>query len=152
MSHYAVYQGAIGWQHPGWHGDFYPEDLPGDWQLTFYNTQFRCVYLPFESWRRASDAEVAGWLADTHAGFRFLLGTAGGLDAEDARRAARFGERGQLESGAEVVFVEGAPDLRALAARMQAAAQTGGPLYVISRDADLAQLRQISELMGVLGV
>ncbi len=152
MSEYLVYLGAVGWEHPAWAGDFYPEDLPEDWQLPFYNTQFRCVYLPSEFWKNATDAEVAGWLDETREGFRFVLGAPEAFDEEDAPRARRFGERGMAEGQLDIVWLEGEPDLRNLAQRMQKAAQSGAPLYVISRDGALAQLRQASQLMEVLGV
>lgn len=152
MSCYGVYSGAIGWAHAPWWGDFYPEDLPEEWQLSFYNTQFRCVYLPHALWKNATDAEVAGWLDETLEGFRFVLGASETSSAEDAPRARRFGERGMPEGQLDIVWLEGRPDLRDLAQRMQKAAQGGSPLFLVSRDGALAQLRQVSELMDVLGV
>lgn len=152
MSDYLVYLGAVGWAHAAWQGDFYPDDLPEDWQLSFYNTQFRCVYLPPALWKNASDAEVAGWLDDTLERFRFVLGAPETFDGQDAARARRFGERGVPESRLDIVWLEGETDLRELARRMQKAAQGGAPLYVISRDGALAQLRQAGQLMEVLGV
>lgn len=152
MSEYTVYLGAVGWGHGAWQGDFYPEDMPEDWQLSFYNTQFRCVYLPFEQWRNAADEEVSGWLHDTREGFRFVLGAGLGLDDDDRRKAARFDGRGVLEEEANIVWIEGEADLRDLARRMQAAAQGGIPLYLISREAALKPLQRIGELMLVLGV
>ncbi len=152
MDNYIVYLGAVGWRQEAWRGGFYPEDLPEDWQLSFYNTQFRCVYLPAEYWRNASDEEVANWLQDTREGFRFVLGTADGVAEDAARQAGRFGERGVLEDGADILWLEGEPDLRDLAQRMQKAAQGGSPLYVISRASTLARLGKIRELMEVLGV
>ncbi len=152
MSDYLVYLGAVGWAHAAWQGDFYPDDLPEDWQLPFYNTQFRCVYLPHVLWKNATDEEVAGWLYDTQERFRFVLEAPEALDERDAHKAARFGERGVLESRADLVRFSGEPDLRDLAQRMQKAAQTGVPLYVISQEAALPQLRKIADLMGVLGV
>lgn len=152
MSAYLVYLGAIGWEHEAWRGDFYPEDLPEDWRLSFYNTRFRCVYLPFELWRNAAADAVAGWLHDTHEGFHFVLGAPARLSEDETRKAGRFGARGLLENAAAVLMYEGEPDWRDLARRMQKAAQTGVPLYVISRDAALPQLEKAAELMGVLGV
>jgi uncharacterized protein YecE (DUF72 family) len=152
MSDYIVYVGAVGWRHEAWQGDFYPEEMPEDWQLSFYNTQFRCVYLPFDLWRNATDEAVAHWLYDTQAGFRFVLEAPAAPSEDDLRKAARFGERGLLEDRVDIVRFEGEPDLRNLAQRMQKAAQTGVPLYVVSQEAALPQLRKIAELMGVLGV
>lgn len=152
MANYAVYHGAAGWEHAHWQGDFYPEDLPADWQLPFYNTRFRCVYLSYAVWWQATDEQVAGWLHDTLEGFHFVLGGREGLDAGDAAVASRFGARGIAEAGADICWLEGGADLRALARRMQAAARSGVPLYVISRAGALAELRRVGELMQVLGV
>jgi uncharacterized protein YecE (DUF72 family) len=120
--------------------------------LSFYNTQFRCVYLPYELWRRSSDEEVASWLRETREDFRFVLQLPEGADEDDRLLASRFGERGITEEEIDLFWLEGETDLRNLAQRMQKAAQSGSPLFLISRDSALAQLRQISELMEVLGV
>ncbi|KAB2308177.1 hypothetical protein F8A87_10625 [Betaproteobacteria bacterium SCN2] len=152
MSNYIVYLGAVGWTHAAWESCFYPDGLPADWQLSFYNTQFRCTYLPMAHWRNASDEEVAGWLQEPQQGFRFVLGGAGEWSADDVPKAARFGNRAVREADADICWLEGEPDLRELARRMQAAARTGVPLYVISRDAALAALGKVRELMDVLGV
>lgn len=152
MSNYIVYSGAVGWEHEAWQGDFYPEDLPADWQLSFYNTRFRCVFLPFGLWREATNDEIARWLNDTQEGFRFVLEIPQDMTEADALRAGRFGARGVPENTVALVRFEGEPDLRQLAQRMKKAAQTGMPLYVISQESSLPQLGKISELMGVLGV
>lgn len=152
MNCHSVYAGAVGWAHASWRGDFYAEDLPEDWQLSFYNTQFRCVYLPHAQWKNATDAEVVRWLDDTLERFRFVLGAPETFDGQDAAKARRFGERGLAESQLNIVWIEGEADLRDLAQRMQKAAQGGSPLFLISRDAALGQLRQVGELMEVLGV
>lgn len=151
MSCYSVYSGAVGWMHASWRGDFYPEDLPDDWQLSFYNTQFRCVYLPYPLWRDVPDEEVAGWLRDTREGFRFVLQMPENSDAETARLAGRFGESGVSEQQVDILWLEGKPDLRDLAQRMLKAAQGGSPLFLILRDGAPGQLRQVGELMDVLG-
>jgi uncharacterized protein YecE (DUF72 family) len=152
MSDYRVYLGAVGWAHPEWEGNFYPEDLPEEWQLPFYNTQFRCVYLPYELWRKASDEEVAAWLYETQDGFRFVLQLPEKADEETRRLAKRFGERGIPEQQIDLFWLGGESDLRDLAKHMQKAAQMDSPLFLISRDGALTQLRQLGELMEVLGV
>ena len=152
MGNYIVYLGAVGWTHAAWEGSFYPDDLPHDWQLSFYNTQFRCVYLPHGQWVNASDEEVSAWLREPQAGFRFVLGGTVQSNAGELEKAARFGNRAVREADADICWLEGEPDLRELARRMQAAARTGVPLYVISRDAALAALGKVRELMDVLGV
>ena len=152
MSNYVIYLGAVGWEHEAWRGDLYPEDLPEDWRLSFYNTQFRCVYLPYEMWRKATDDEVASWLYETREGFRFVLEAPEGLNEDDALRARRFGERGVLEGQIDIIWLKGEPDLRNLAQRMQKASQSGVPLYVVLQEAALIHFRKINSLMEVLGV
>jgi len=152
MANFSVYLGAVGWKHAQWENDLYPGDLPEDWQLAFYNSQFRCVYLPCSMWQEASDAEVSSWLQETREGFRFVLQMPKKPDGETLRRAKRFGERGVPEGQVDIEWLEGVADLRGLAKRLQKAANEGAPLFLISRDGMLAQLRQVSELMEVLKV
>lgn len=61
MNDYRVLIGAYGWQHPGWQGDFYPPDLPLEWQLGFYGNEFRVVLVPPHDWPADSHA-VDDWL------------------------------------------------------------------------------------------
>ncbi len=152
MNNYSVYLGTVGWSHAAWRGNFYPEDLPEDWQLSFYNTQFRCAYLHHEQWVDAGDEEVSAWLRETLEGFRFVLGGAAQSNAGEVEKAARFGDRAVRKADADIYWLAGEPDLRDLAKRMQKAAQSGVPLYVISRDAALGPLTKARELMDVLGV
>ncbi len=152
MANFIVYLGAQHWRHETWHGDFYPDALPEDWQLPFYNTQFRCVYLSADEWQKAGELEIAGWLQETQPGFRFVLGGMSAMDEEAMRKAECFGERGVMENRIDILWANGETDLRELAGRMQKAAQSGIALYVIANNADLSQLRKISNLMSVLGV
>ena len=151
MADYSVYSGMVGWNNPTLKG-IYPEDLPPGWKLPFYNTQFRCVYLPLESWREASDQQVRDWLIDTQEGFRFVLGGHLSEDAALLSKAARFGEKGVLEREAQIDWLDGKVDMRGLAARMQAASARGQPLFVIARDISPAELGQVNELIGILGL
>jgi len=118
MDNYIVYLGAVGWRQEAWRGGFYPEDLPEDWQLSFYNTQFRCVYLPAEYWRNASDEEVANWLQDTREGFRFVLGT--------ADRGCRGSPPARLDASANAGCLRMAPT---------SSGSKGNPICAISRNA-----------------
>jgi uncharacterized protein YecE (DUF72 family) len=65
--------GALDWRFPAWRGGFYPADMPEEWQLTYFNTQYNCTFLAQAVWRHASAAEMTQWHADTHERFRFLL-------------------------------------------------------------------------------
>lgn len=63
---------------PGWwtltdQAEFYPEDLPSDWQLSFFANEFPAVFVPFQTWSRCSQSELLGWREDVHRRFRFYL-------------------------------------------------------------------------------
>jgi len=49
--------GAVGWQHAGWHQGFYPDDLPEDWQLSYYANEFSTVLVPADYWQGDGDAD-----------------------------------------------------------------------------------------------
>lgn len=63
--------GARGWEHPNWVGTFYPEDLPEDWQLTYYSNEFRIALIPDECWDDGDDGPRQ-WLAACDDDFAFL--------------------------------------------------------------------------------
>lgn len=50
MSEHRVLIGACGWEHPGWQGTFYPDDLPEDWRLGFYANLHPVVWVPADAW------------------------------------------------------------------------------------------------------
>jgi hypothetical protein len=144
-----VLVGAAGWQHPGWRGAFYPDDLPDDWLLSYYNTQFSAVYLPAAVWQAASDATWAQWLYDTREGFYFVLEP--GEDGPRKPESSRVLLPTPAWQAEHVWWLDEAPDLRALAARITEQAATGEPLFVISRRADLPLLEQADTLRQVMG-
>lgn len=74
--------GALGWEHPAWVGDFYPDDLPPEWRLTYYANEFPLLLLPGEAWRTADRERLRGWCEDVSERFRFVLDVSGiGPDA-----------------------------------------------------------------------
>ena len=144
-----VLVGASGWQDPAWRGGFYPSDLPDDWTLSYYSTQFQAVYLPAPLWQAASDATWAEWLNDTHEAFHFVL------EPADAAPPPPVSARVVLAPPAweaqHVWWLDEAPDLRQLARRITRHAETGEPLYVFSRSGDLGLLEQALSLKQVMG-
>mgnify|MGYP005835372791 CR=1 FL=1 len=147
---HAVYVGAMGWQHASWHGPFYPDDLPDDWSLAYYNTQFRAVFLPYCDWSAATDAQLAQWAQDCQAGFRFVLES--GPSASAAERAAEvLGERlGALTSRDDprLLWFDAGTDLKALRSEID---RHDKPLYLFSRDADLSALQRALTLVELMG-
>lgn len=141
--------GAMNWERPDWRGSFYPEDLPEDWLLSYYNTQFQAVYLPASVWQTASRATWERWLDDTLETFCFVL------EPGDMETAPPVSSRVQLATPAwtatHVWWLDAASDLRALAQRITQQAATGEPLFVFSRGGDLIQLERVNTLKRVMG-
>jgi uncharacterized protein YecE (DUF72 family) len=84
--------GARGWDYPGWHGRFYPEELPEDWRLTYYNNLLRAVLVPAEVWPGVTADTVRVWADDSDVNFRFIVETPATLDDPAAVAAARVAE------------------------------------------------------------
>lgn len=153
MNDRQCYLGTVGWQHDDWTGVFYPDDLPEDWRLGYYNTQFSCLYLPSEMWEGRTENEIVSWLADVHEGFRFVV------EVEDSYRDkipifdGRLGLA--LSPGTEdahLFFFDRLTDLRTLAREMERKVKSDAPLFVISRDHDLTSLIKTRELLGIMGL
>jgi uncharacterized protein YecE (DUF72 family) len=131
---------------------FYPEDLPTDWELSYYNTQFRCVYLPTEIWTNSTDHEVTSWLQDTHENFQFVLQAPVDSNGQTKQLACRFKGRAVLDSEVDLHWLHKDTGLRDLAQVMQSALESERAVYLISREGDLTLLRQANELMEVIGL
>jgi hypothetical protein len=95
----------------GWWGladadSFYPDDLPQEWQLTYFANVFPAVLVPGPLWQQRSESELADWHADVHAGFRFYLELTSSTDDRARSRAtAALGP-------ALIAFVAEAPEPR----------------------------------------
>lgn len=144
-----VLVGAAGWAHPAWRGRFYPEDMPDDWMLSYYNTQYSAVYLSAAACQAASEADWAQWLHDTMDGFYFVLepGAAGSFKPASERVLVAS----PSWAAAHVWWLDEAPDLRVLAQRITQQATTGEPLFVLSRSGNLELMEQADTLRQVMG-
>jgi hypothetical protein len=69
---YRLLIGASGWAHSGWVADFYPEDLPVDWQLGYYANEFPVVLVTDREWA-LPNADAIHWCEDTERSFRFVI-------------------------------------------------------------------------------
>ena len=63
---------AYGWKHPTWQPDFYPDDMPEDWQLTYYANEFAGVVVP-QGYLAECNFNVESWLEDVADDFEFYL-------------------------------------------------------------------------------
>jgi len=141
--------GAAGWQHPAWRGRFYPDDMPDDWLLSYYNSQFSAVYLPASAvWQAASGTLWAQWLYDTRDGFYFVLEGEAGPALPASERIVMATPAWEAE---HVWWLDEAPDLRVLAQRISRQASTGEPLFVFSRSGNLDLMEQAKTLVQVMG-
>lgn len=142
-----VLLGAQGWDWPAWDQDFYPADMPPEWRLTFYNTQFPCVYLPAAQWRGLTDEALGQWAEDTHDQFLFLLeGEPGSAVPTPLRDKALC----IPAKDGRIIWFDGQSDLKSLATLLKH--RDGGPRILLSRDGDLSQLERVRTLLGLLGL
>jgi hypothetical protein len=65
--------GSLGWDHKDWQGQFYPDDLPADWRLSYYANEFSVVLVPFSVWTADECAKCVTWHDDVPESFRFVL-------------------------------------------------------------------------------
>lgn len=76
--------GATGWRHADWFDSFYPDDLPTDWQLSYYANEFPVVQLSPDDWLPADVATFRQWCDDVSNGFSFIIDITGCMDRPDA--------------------------------------------------------------------
>lgn len=139
--------GALGWEWSTWESGFYPEDMPPEWRLTYYNTQYSCVFLPASRWQGGSPEEIAQWAEDTHDRFLFLLEGEDGAAVPEMLRGRALCLPAQDD---RITWFDSHSDLRSLAEDLKVPAP--GPRYLISRDGDLAQLDRVRTLLELLGM
>ena len=92
---YPLLIGACGWSHSGWATDFYPQDLPSDWRLSYYANEFPVVLLTEEEWR-LPEADATQWCEESEASFRFVLEITANTTEEvrsQLRRATALSDR-----------------------------------------------------------
>jgi uncharacterized protein YecE (DUF72 family) len=64
--------GAVGWDHAHWQDNYYPDDLPAEWRLSFYANEFPAVLVPQQQWQEHWQ-QLADWVEDVPDEFRFYL-------------------------------------------------------------------------------
>lgn len=139
--------GAMDWRNPAWTGAFYPADMPGEWRLSFYASQFNCVYLECDAWRRAENDELGQWCGDVHTRFVFLLAGDGHSPLPEALH-----DKAIMVSPTDsrIVWFDRNSDLKQLVARLKSA-QADADVFLISLDGDLAQMERVGTLLELMG-
>jgi len=74
--------GSYGWRHDHWQPEFYDNELPEDWRLTFYANEFSAVLVPASYLDESRDIEQ--WCEDVHQDFRFYIEWPQQPDAPDS--------------------------------------------------------------------
>ncbi len=82
--------GALGWDHSAWSEQFYPDDLPPEWRLSYYANEFQTVVLPLECWLAGDHEQFDGWREDVSDRFHFVLDITG-MTAGDAEAMGPLG-------------------------------------------------------------
>lgn len=72
-THTEIFVATRGWSYPSWRGDFYPDDLPEDWQLSYYGNEFNAVVVPASEWVGLDCVEIERWVEDVPEEFNFYL-------------------------------------------------------------------------------
>lgn len=95
-----------GWDYDGWENEFYPDDLPQDWRLSYYANEFHGVVAPESAWLEQDDCEE--WVEDVHEEFRFYieLTTQQGIESGRLHRVVEI-----LGGRVAGLVVDGAEDL-----------------------------------------
>jgi uncharacterized protein YecE (DUF72 family) len=65
--------GTSGYNYPEWKGSFYPEKMPAAKMLAFYAAAFTTVEINYTFYRTPNEKILAGWSAETPAGFKLTL-------------------------------------------------------------------------------
>ena len=65
--------GTSGYNYPEWRGSFYPEKFPSGKMLPYYAERFSTVEINYTFYRMPNAKTIAGWAAETPAGFSFTL-------------------------------------------------------------------------------
>jgi hypothetical protein len=147
--------GVLGWEFPAWERDFYPEGMPVEWRLTYFNTQFECVYLRTAQWQHATPDVHSQWAEDTHEHFRFLLQVDKGAARAEAAASIppeQFAGKALCleEDAPDIIWFDAQTDIKALSARLSAAMSSD--VYVLSLDGNLAQIERVRVLVDLLGM
>lgn len=139
---------VAGWQREAWAGVFYPKDMPPEWRLTYFNTQFNGVYLSRSFWLDTGEEVWRQWGDDCHEDFLFLLEA-----APDDRAPESLTGKCRLVTwrDSDLVWFDRGTDLQKLTITIRAAAH-GRVTWLISSDGDLGQIERVRTLLELLGL
>lgn len=150
-----VFLGGTDWRCDSWGRGFYPDDMPSEWRLTYFNTQFSCVWLSHSAWCGTSLEEANSWVEDTHAGFRFLLEAGAVPGAHESELMSILTPRLGLHCAADhgdLIWFRAGVNLRDLARTLLERVERTRTVYLLSRDGDRSTLEQVETMVRLLGL
>jgi uncharacterized protein YecE (DUF72 family) len=68
-----IWVGTSGYNYPEWRGSFYPQKMPAAKMLPYYAEHFTTVEINYTFYHSPTAKILAGWSAQTPAGFKFTL-------------------------------------------------------------------------------
>jgi hypothetical protein len=149
----SAYLGAAGWNQPSWVGPLYPEDMPEDWRLAYYGTQYSCLWLAQEVWMQLDADTLSTWLGEVADGFRFLLqGRQEDIERHFPGVAATGKDGPWLIAMADegIIRFDAQTDLAELTMRIRTS--SGEPIYLISIDGHLEKMSEVATLLELLAL
>jgi uncharacterized protein YecE (DUF72 family) len=140
--------GAVEWRRPSWIGAFYPADMPEEWRLSYYSTQFGCVFLDAAVWRKTSGKELSQWCEDVHSHFVFLL-----EGEQDSTPPIVLAHKALVipRDDPRILWFDRNTDLKQLA-RALASGMTEQEVFLVSRDGELGQMERCATLLELMGL
>lgn len=144
----AVRLGALGWSNAVLQESFYPAGMPEEWQLSYFSTQFGCVFLDNPTWQQAGSEQMVQWNADTHAQFMFLLegDPLLPLPVELAGKVLML-----RRDDSRILWFARDSSLKVLASALLASLDER-PRFLLSQDGDLGQMERVATLLEVMGL
>ncbi len=147
----SVRLGASDWRRADWTGLFYPPGMPEEWRLSFYSSQYNCVYLGAQSWQAATTADLLQWCDDVHSQFLFILENGENSTPPETLPAAMAGQAIMIGTDdPRIVWFDRDSDLKRLSGAIRAGAGDQD-LFLVSRDGDLGQMERVATLLELLG-
>ena len=147
--------GCRGWRDLQWEGSYYPDDLPGDWQLGYYANDCDCVLVSGEELLAEDPDQLTEAIEDLPDGFRFLIsGADSSTLSEIASKTGQHygGSIEKLEDEIQLFDVELPLNMRELRAELEKLPENCRFLVFRGNGVNpyvIGQVRQLAELMGI---
>lgn len=89
---------AYGWLGPEW-ASFYPEDMPEEWRLDYYENYYRAVVVPYQDWQSQKAETLQAWLAEAPEEHLFYWEVGGDEQTDALLRLYRTQPEGVVPGG-----------------------------------------------------